>query len=159
MMTAIAAIGVVACGTDLPHPPYAPQPTSALTEIAFPPPPARVEAVPARPTKVAAHGDVVWLDGEWTWRTRRWSWKPGRWIVPPEGATYSPWTAVRGDDGALFYAPGAWRNARGEAVTEPAAIATAKAASGVIFSAEGEVERTGRTVSGGHGAPKADGGS
>jgi hypothetical protein len=138
---ALVACAVVACGDRLPHPAYSPQPTSALSEVTFPPPPARAEWVPARPSE-----DAVWLDGEWLWRRRQWAWNPGRWVVAPQGTTYAPWTSVRSEDGTLFYAPGAWHDAKGEVIADPKPLAVAKAASRVLFDAEGDVERAGRTV-------------
>jgi hypothetical protein len=129
------------CSSKLPHPPYSGQPTSALSEIAFPPPPARVEMVPPRP----AESGAVWLDGEWMWRSSRWAWKPGRWIIPPAGATFSPWTSTRGQGGELYYAAGAWRDAHGATVAEPAPLSVAGTRSGAVFDADGDLERTGRT--------------
>jgi hypothetical protein len=140
---AAAAIVVlcVACSSRLPHPPWTAQPTSALVEVPFPPPPARAEAVPAKP-----QDDAVWIDGEWTWRGRRWAWMPGRWVVTPAGTTFSPWTSVRRDDGVLFYAPGVWRTANGEVATAPKPLAVAGAGSGVVFEPGGDIERTGPTL-------------
>lgn len=138
----VTLVSLFACRGELPHPTYSPQPTSALVEVEYPPPPARAETVPARPTD-----DAVWIDGEWTWRRRRWAWNPGRWVEAPAGATYSPWTAVRASDGTFFYAPGAWRDAHGAAVTEPKPLALAGITSNVIFDAEGDVQRAGRVLS------------
>src|SRR5438132_10547917 len=123
--TVAAALPLAAaCGSKLPHPPYATHPSSALTEVEFPPPPAHVEQVPARP---AADAHAVWLDGEWTWHNGKWSWKSGRWIVPPPDAAYSPWTSVRGPTGIVYYAPGTWRDVHGATVQEPSALAIAGA--------------------------------
>jgi hypothetical protein len=151
---AAALVAHVACNGRLPHPPYAAHPTSALGEVPFPPPPARVEEVPPRPTD-----DAVWLDGEWNWRGRAWSWLPGRWVRAPAESVYCPWTAVRDAAGRLFYAPGTWRNAKGEPIDDPAALARGRAASGVVFNARGEVERTGRTLDPDRARPRADGGT
>ncbi|MDP9034430.1 MAG: hypothetical protein M3O50_06455, partial [Myxococcota bacterium] len=135
--------GALACGGSLPVPPYARQSESALTPVGYPPPPARVEFLPARPSKQS-----VWVDGEWAWRGRRWSWRPGRWVVPPEGARFSPWVLVRGEDGALYFASGAWRDAKGGALREPAALAVAKPTTGAVVNPEGEREVTGNTLRG-----------
>jgi hypothetical protein len=136
------AVHAAGCGQRVPHPPYAPQPTSALVEVAFPPPPARPEGVPAKPDERA-----VWIDGEWTWRGRRWAWSPGRWVLAPEGGVFSPWTTVIRDDGTVFFAPGVWRNAAtGEAIAAPTALATANVASEVVFEPGGELQRTGPTI-------------
>jgi len=136
-----ALVGIAACGSRLPHPTYSPQSSSALSEVTFPPPPARAELVPPRPSD-----DAVWIDGEWLWRRRQWAWNPGRWVVAPAGATYSPWAAVRGEDGTLYYAPGQWHDSDGGALADPQPVAVAKTVSRVIFDSEGEVERAGRTV-------------
>src|SRR5271166_2922290 len=53
VVVALPAVLLAACAARLPHPAYAPQPTDALIEVARPPPPARVEAVPARPGATA----------------------------------------------------------------------------------------------------------
>ncbi len=147
-----------ACGPKLPHPPFVAQPTSALAEVEIPPPPAHIEMVPPLPDAPAAKG-AVWLDGEWTWRGRKWSWKPGRWVVPPPGAAFSPWTTVRGTTGVVYFAPGTWRDARGVAVDEPAPLAVAGLSSGVVFDADGEVERSVRTGAASVDTRSADGGA
>jgi hypothetical protein len=130
-----------ACAGPLPHPVFAPQPTDALIEVARPPPPARVEAIPARPRATA-----VWLDGEWAWRRGRWAWLIGRWAVPPQGAVFSPWYFVRGLDGSLYYAPGVWRDAKGDPIDPPPALARAQVESNIIVDADGTVEATGPTI-------------
>src|ERR1700692_2553605 len=105
---------VLACSPTLTHPSYAPQPQDALVEVDVPPPPGRVEAVPPRPSRSA-----IWVDGEWVWRRRRWAWLPGRWLEAPAGAVFAPWAFVRGPDGRLWCAAGAWRDAKGSPVTAP----------------------------------------
>ena len=123
---AVVLVGVVfgtaaafACGAPkLPAPAYTTHPTSALVPVPYPPPPARVEAVPSRPRDAA-----VWIDGEWVWQTRRWAWKPGRWVSPPSGARFAPWTTVRDVTGTLYFAAGAWRASSGAEVAEPASAA------------------------------------
>lgn len=118
-----AALGITiafACGPPrLPAPPYTRHPTSALEEVPYPPPPARVEAIPRRP-KVERS---VWIDGEWTWQTRRWVWKSGRWVKPPSGARFAPWTTVRDRIGTLYFAGGTWRDAASAEVAEPEPLA------------------------------------
>lgn len=114
---------MMSCGKGLPRPPYAPQPTTALVEVPFPPPPARVEAVPLQPDRAA-----VWIDGEWRWRGRKWGWRTGRWVIPPPGVAYSPWTSVRDAEGTLYQAVGVWRDAHGEVVAEPKPIGLGSAA-------------------------------
>jgi hypothetical protein len=129
------------CVGRLPHPPYAKQPTASLTVVGYPPPPARVEFVPASPAKGA-----VWIDGEWVWQGRRWAWRLGRWVQPPAGARFSPWTTVRGDDGTTYYAPGAWRDAEGQELAAPGALATARPNLSDVVDPEGELENTGRSI-------------
>jgi YXWGXW repeat-containing protein len=129
---------VLACGGELPGPTYVQQRGSALASVPYPPPPARVEFVPSRPVSGA-----VWIDGEWAFRGRRWSWRPGRWVVPPAGARFSPWTMVRADDGTIYYAPGAWRDAKDQDAPEPQALSSAKPSPGGVVNAEGERENTG----------------
>jgi len=112
---AIAVMAGFACGSaKLPSPPYSSHPTDALQPVPYPPPAARVEDVPVRPSE-----EAVWIDGEWIWQTRRWIWRRGRWVRPVPGARYAPWTSVRDEDGNLFVAAGAWRDARGRLVAEP----------------------------------------
>jgi hypothetical protein len=114
------AVAMVACAPPrLPEPALAPQPSSALAEVAYPPPPAHVERIPPNPGRGA-----VWVDGEWVWQARHWAWKAGRWVVPPAGARWSPWTSVRDRMGALYVAPGAWRDASGNEVEEPVPVAS-----------------------------------
>jgi hypothetical protein len=137
----ISSVLVVACTSSLPRPAYSPQPTSALVEVARPPPPARVELVPARPSASA-----LWIDGEWTWRRGRWAWLPGRWVDAPPSETFSPWVFVRAPDGTFFYAPGTWRDAKGAPVGPPAALGIATVESGEVVNADGTTEATGPTL-------------
>jgi hypothetical protein len=130
-----------ACGRDFPRPSYVGQPTEALEVVPQPPPPARVEVVPPKP----ASGSV-WIDGEWTWQGRTYSWRRGRWVKPPPGARFSPWTEVRGEDGAIYYAGGVWRNEQHQQVADPPALATAKSTVGPIVDPTGHDEETGHTV-------------
>jgi WXXGXW repeat (2 copies) len=132
---------VAACGGPLPHPPYASQPTAALEAVGYPPPPARVEFVPVRPARGA-----VWIDGEWAWQGRRWAWRIGRWVAPPAGARFSPWTVVRGEDGATYYAPGVWRDEHGVEVAEPVALVAARPNGSDVADPEGDLETTGRSI-------------
>ncbi len=136
-----SVVAALACGGGLPVPPYAAQPQAALAPVPYPPPPARVELVPARPL-----GGALWIDGEWAWRGRRWSWRPGRWVVAPKGGRFSPWTLVRGDDGTPYFASGAWRDAKGQALPEPAPLAVATPTPGAVVNPEGEREVTGNTL-------------
>lgn len=124
----------LACGQPkLPAPKYTQQPTAALSEVPYPPPPARAESVPKQP-----QGGTVWIDGEWLWQTRRWSWKPGRWVSPPAGARFAPWTTVRDRTGTLYMAAGAWRDAHGAEVTEPPPLAEGAPGAGTIITPEGD---------------------
>jgi hypothetical protein len=133
------AIGL-ACGPrELPAPRYTSQPTSALVEVPYPPPPARIETVPPRPDVSGS----VWIDGEWTWLTRRWAWKPGRWVSPPSDARFAPWTTVRDRAGTLYFATGAWRTDSGAEVAEPKPLATSGPAPAVVVTPEGEEVKPG----------------
>ena len=134
----LAWLVISGCGSEVPTPHYVAQPASALVHVASAPPPARVETVPAQPSRGA-----VWLDGEWAWQGRKWAWRRGRWVLPPAGASYSPWTMTRDQLGAVWFAPGAWRNARGEEVTEPDALAVATAARNDVTDVNGEKEDVG----------------
>jgi hypothetical protein len=134
-----------ACSDSLARPTYSPQPTSALAEVALPPPPARVEVVPARPSATAS-----WIDGEWSWRRGRWAWMPGRWVEAPAGATFSPWVFVRAPGGTLWYAPGVWRDAKGGALGEPAPLAVATVDVASVVNADGTTANTGPTRRAGH---------
>jgi hypothetical protein len=142
----------LACSSDLPHPRYTGQPTSALTEIPYPPPPARVEMVPAQPVDGA-----VFVRGEWLWDGRRWAWKQGAWYTPPEGVLYARWVTVRGNDGKLYLASGTWRTASGEEVQPPPAPYGARSGSESVVNPEGENETVGPTIPADGGTP--DGGN
>lgn len=143
-----AASGLVACaGPRLPHPPYVSHPTSALDEVPYPAPPPLVESVPPQPAKGA-----VWVDGEWRFSARQWRWTHGVWVMPPAGLAFSPPVEVRSADGTLYFAPGTWRNAQGEAVDDPESVARARGG-GVnsVVNASGEREEVGRTRGNGAG--------
>lgn len=124
---ALVTLGFWGCGLkQLPHPHWVSQPTSALVEVPYPPPPARVEYIPKQPADAA-----LWIDGEWGWNGRRWAWRVGRWVLAPVDplmpfhlpASYSPWVSVRSGDGTLYIAAGMWRDIRGGEITEPAPLA------------------------------------
>ena len=142
LYAAISGLIVLAgCWGGLARPTYSRQTADALEPVPFPPPPARVEYVPDRPK-----GDTVWIDGEWIWTGRAWSWKRGRWVVPPEGATFSPWSSVRSPDGMLYVASGTWRDAKGEEIDAPTAVAYGKPTAGAIVDSEGVSEHTGKSI-------------
>lgn len=139
----IGLVGLVAgegCSSGLRHPPYAPQPPSALLEVTLPPPPGRVESVPAAPTR-----DAVWVDGEWRWRRHKWGWQPGYWAVAPKDAKFSPWVFVRGLDGRFWSAPGTWRDSKGAQVPMPPTLGVAKVEAAEIVNAVGETENVAST--------------
>jgi hypothetical protein len=139
---ALATAAAIACGAaDVPRPPYARHPTSALVEVPYPPPPARVEVVPKKPKDGA-----VWIDGEWNWETRRWAWRRGRWVMVPPGARFAPWTAVRDRFGTLYFAAGTWRGGSGAVLSEPPSLATGSPMPAAIVSPEGEEVPTGPTL-------------
>src|SRR5215471_11175795 len=117
-----SGLGIAACGSGIPRPPGAPQPTNALVEVDYPPPPARVEMLPKQPS-----GDAVWINGEWLWLGRRWSWRPGMWVVSPRNAAYARRVLVRRGDGKLLFAPGSWRDSEGREVAAPDACTDGQA--------------------------------
>ena len=131
--TGMAAVCVLfACGASrLPSPTYTGQPSEALQQVAFPPPPARVEFVP-----VAPNDDAVWIDGEWTWQGGRWGWKRGRWVIPPKDSKYAPWTSVRDVMGTLYVAEGKWRDAQGHELADPQPLATGRPSAGAVIDCE-----------------------
>jgi len=122
-----------ACSTRVPHPASTAQPTSALIEVDYPPPPARVEFVPKRPSS-----EAVWLNGSWQWTGHRWGWKPGGWVIPPEGAKYAQLTLVRRNDGRLFAAHGTWRDADGGEVTGPEVLNASSEKTSSVVDPEGD---------------------
>lgn len=133
------AAAVYACRGSLPSPPVAPQPTSAYEEVPSLPPPGRVEIVPERP-----EGGAVWVDGQWLGVQRgRWVWQTGGWVNAPAGATFSPWTTTRRDDGRIFFAAPAWRAKDGGAVEAPPFVAKAQHGdpSAVVSTADEEAPR------------------
>jgi len=139
-----AVLGLAACGGGVPHPPYAPQATTALTPVDVGPPPGRIEAIPPRP-----EGAEAWVDGEWILRNGRWYWLLGRWVKVPDGAVFAPWVLVRASDGGAFYSPGVWRDAKsGAARPQPPGLAHATASGEAVLSPEGEPEQTGRAIKG-----------
>jgi len=135
----VASVACASCGgPTVPRPPMVQQPTSALFEVPYPPPPARVEIVPGQP-----HPAAVWIDGEWVWRGRRWGWGRGRWVIPPPRARFSPWTSVRNAEGVLLMAQGTWRDANGAEIEPPPALAVGQSSTGAVVTPEGEVQEVG----------------
>jgi hypothetical protein len=126
------------CDSELPRPRYAQQKSSALSQVGYPAPPARVEFIPRRPRR-----GVVWLDGEWAWSGSEWAWQAGRWVIPPEGATFSPWTTVRDERGTVYFASGVWNDAAGHTIPPPRALARGQASAGDVVSPEGDTEKAG----------------
>ncbi len=135
------AVSVIGCGGALPHPPYARQATSALTQVDYAPPPGRVETIPKRPP-----GADAWIDGEWVQRHGRWYWLLGRWVKTPPGAKYAPWVVARAADGTPYWAPGVWLDAHGAPMSPPRALAFAAAFGGAVVDAEGNAIDTGRAI-------------
>lgn len=129
----LAAVALACGASRLPAPPYVAHPTSALQEVAYPPPPARVEYVPPLPRDGA-----VWIDGEWTWQGERWAWKRGRWVMPPASAAYSPWTTSRDRSGNLYLAEGKWRDRELRELPDPPPLAVSATRGGAVTNAEGE---------------------
>ncbi len=130
----VLAIG---CGAGqraaaVPNPPD--QPRIAIFRV---PPPGRVELVPPQP-----RADAVWIDGGWSWTDRRWVWTRGAWVVPPAGAVYSPWKVARGPDARLYFAPAAWRDARGNPIDPPPALVSATVTTVPVVTPDGTQART-----------------
>jgi hypothetical protein len=73
-------------------------------EVAYPPPPARVETVPPQKNRLD-----VWIDGQWAWDGKTWTWLAGAWVTPPRGAYFTPWATTRRADGRLLFARAVWR--------------------------------------------------
>jgi hypothetical protein len=101
-----------------------------------------VETVPPAPNAKA-----VWIDGEWRWTGSRYAWEFGRWVIPPEGARYSKWETKFRADGALLFAEGAFRDARGNELPEPPALAVGRARSEGVTDPEGNRKRTAPNLS------------
>jgi hypothetical protein len=142
LLFVLSAFSIGACGGSLPHPPYAPQATSALSPVESAPPPGRIETIPARPSQADA-----WVDGEWILRHGRWYWLLGRWVKTPPGARYAPWVCVRATDGTAYYAASIWRDAKGAPLpAPPPPLAIATASGEAIFDSEGDMEDTGRNI-------------
>ncbi len=131
----IAGILLSCAAPRLPAPTYVGQPTSALQEAAYPPPPARVEHIPDLPKEKEG---AVWIDGEWTWQGRRWAWKQGRWVMPPSGGRFSPWTSTRDKTGLYYVAEGKWRDAQGRELPDPTPVALGHTRSGPVTDPEGD---------------------
>lgn len=132
-----AGVLVIGCGAQpLAIVPPA-LPTGPWLTIPREPPPGRVELVPPRP-----HRDAVWIDGVWNWTDRRWVWTKGSWVIPPPGATYWPWSVVRAPDAKLQFAPATWRNAQGNVIGPPPALATATVTTVPVLNFDGTQARS-----------------
>ena len=110
------AAALAACGSSLPRPDTGPHPAAgdAYVEVAYPPPPARIEVVPSAPDAAA-----VWVSGEWTWQASRWVWEPGGWIDPPPNAYLAPSATLRISDGRMLWLPNAWYDRSGKRLPKP----------------------------------------
>jgi hypothetical protein len=137
----VASLSLAGCASSAsrPAPTPAPQPRAAFVPVPFPPPPARAEFVPPAPSPVA-----VWISGEWSYRFGRWGWTYGRWVVPPRGAKgHARWSLVRDARGELWFAPGAWRDARGELIDPPKTLATGNARDLAVLEEDGTQQEVG----------------
>lgn len=103
-----AAAWSVGCGSSVPQVPTGPHPPQVVDEqrIGFPPPPARVEALPLQ-----RRDECAWRDGHWEWDGQGWRWSPGGWVVPPPGCYYAKpetyWLSSSGS-ARLFYRKPRW---------------------------------------------------
>ncbi|MDP9035620.1 MAG: hypothetical protein M3O50_12515 [Myxococcota bacterium] len=140
-LAGFVAVSLAGCGGSLPHPPYAPQATSALTLVDAAPPPGRIELIPDRP-----RGANAWIEGEWIIRRGRWYWLLGHWVTTPPGAKFAPWVFVRSPDGTAYFAPSAWVDAAGNPIDSPAPIAFATANTSAVFDPGGDLENVGRNI-------------
>jgi hypothetical protein len=84
---------------------------SEMIEVPYPPPVARVEAIPEKHTP-----EQVWLDGQWAWEGELWRWHDGAWTTPPPGAYFTPWATRRRADGQLLFARAEWRDRSGRPI-------------------------------------------
>jgi hypothetical protein len=103
-----------ACSKPIPTPPTGPAVREPGVEVPYPPPPGRVEVIPP-----AKRTDEVWVNGQWDWDGETWSWIEGSWRVPPQGSHFTPWSAVRKNDGRLMFRSAAWRTADGQRIADP----------------------------------------
>ena len=108
-------IGTACGGPSLPRPERAQIVEDDYVAVPFAPRAPPVEVVPAPPRP-----DAVWVDGTWEWSGERYNWQPGYWVIPPGGARHAHWVVVRRtDDGQLFFAPSAWKDAKGKTLATP----------------------------------------
>ncbi|MEP7123615.1 MAG: hypothetical protein ABJE95_21985 [Byssovorax sp.] len=105
---ALAFASLPACSTSLPKPPGGIVPTSAMIEVPYPPPAARVETIPEKKT-----AGQIWIDGQWEWDAKAWKWRDGAWTTAPPNAYFTPWTTKRRADGQLLFARAEWRDPSG----------------------------------------------
>jgi hypothetical protein len=110
------------------------QPRIAIFRV---PPPGRVELVPPQP-----RADAVWIDGGWSWTDRRWVLDARSLGRAPAGAVYSPWKVARGPDARLYFAPAAWRDARGNPIDPPPALVSATVTTVPVVNPDGTQART-----------------
>jgi hypothetical protein len=120
-MSVACALAVGACRASLPQPAGAPQPDNAFVDVPYPPPPARVEAIPPRP-----RADALWIDGQWSWGGDQWDWWPGGWVAPVAGARFARWELRLQADGRLKFAAPSWRDPSGRELPAPPLLAVAQ---------------------------------
>jgi hypothetical protein len=138
VLAACTVLAACSSAAQRPGPTLIAQPRAAFVPVPYPPPPARVEVVPAAPRP-----DAIWIGGEWDYRFRRWIWTYGRWIIPPSGARYARWKLVRDVRGEISFAPGSWRDAGGEVIEAPPALATARARENDVVEEDGSQQVVG----------------
>jgi hypothetical protein len=120
-MLLLAGALATGCGSSLALPPtVAPEP-AGYAEVPYPPPAALVELVPNAPDDP----DAVWIDGSWVWRGRYYVWQRGGWVVPPEGATFRPWSLRFTADGRMLFAKTRWTRQDGRRLRQPPILAPA----------------------------------
>ena len=116
LVVALLFAGACGCGHGLPRPVPTQVATADYVAVPFPPRPPPVEFIPPPPP---GRRDAVWIDGSWEWQNNRFTWRFGTWLVPPVGARRTEWVVVRRKvDGQLFFAPSAWKDAKGAALSD-----------------------------------------
>jgi hypothetical protein len=114
-----AALGSCA-SSSMPRPQLVLHPSSAYSEVPYPPPAALVEVVPPSPGSLA-----VWLDGYWTWQGQFYVWMRGGWVLAPAGGRFAQWQSFYTQYGVLMFAPGAWYGPGGTRVRPPEILLSA----------------------------------
>lgn len=114
---AAIALGLAACGSNLPSPRLGPHVLDRPIVVPFPPPPVRVDVVGPPPSNAK---ELVWIDGQWVWSVSRWTWRHGYWAEQKPGEHWAPPVFYRNPDDDLLWFEGTFIDARGNAVERSA---------------------------------------